>query len=82
MTDNERLLAIACFLLNEGTRAEDGYKQALARKTVKYREADALDYLELIELRTRWDYFRELDVVIGNVLYGRHDPRPQWFPLS
>jgi len=81
VTDREKLLSIASFLHNEGIRVEDSYKILLTHKTVKYRECDALDYLELIQHRDRWEYFAELDAVISSILYDKHVPRPPWWPL-
>ena len=82
MTDSEKLLAIGGFLLNEGIRVEDTYKTVLSYRTARYREADQLDLLELIQLMDRWEYFVELATVIENILYGRHDQRPPFYPLT
>ena len=82
MTDVEKLLSIGCFMNNEGIRVEDTYRLVLSHRTVHWRECDQLDLLELMELKIRLDYFNELDVVIGNILLARHDPRPPYFPLT
>jgi len=82
MTDKERLLNIACFINNEGLRAEDTYKLVLSHRTVRYRECDQLDLLELMELKIRLDYFKELEAVLGNLLYDRYVPRPAYRRLT
>ena len=82
MTDSDKLLAIASFMLNEGIRVEDTYKLTQSRRTIEYRGCDQLDYLELIQLRDRWEYFMELDVAIGNILFDQFRSRPPWYPLD
>jgi hypothetical protein len=82
MTDSDKLLAIANFLFCEGIRVEDTFKVVLSHKTVGYRNTDQLDYLELIQLMDRWEYFREFDAVISNILFGVNAKRPPWHPLD
>jgi len=82
LTDGEKLLTLAAFMNNEGFRAEDAYKLTLNHRTVRYRECDVLDLVELMELKIRLDYFVELSAVICNVLYGTFNPRPPYYPLT
>lgn len=82
MTDAEKLLAIGNFLHMEAIRVEDAFKVALSYRTGQWRSVDQLDMLELIQLLDRVEYFNELEAVIGNVIYGRHKRRPQWYPLD
>ena len=82
MTDAEKLVSVMVFMLNEGIRVEDQYKVTLSHRTVRYRECDQLDLLELIQLKDRLEYFNELDAVIGNILYGTNRRRPPYYPLT
>jgi hypothetical protein len=67
ITDSEKLFSIMCFLMNEGIRVEEHYRVTLSYRTVRYRECDQLDMLELIQLQDRLQYFGELNAVIGNI---------------
>ena len=82
MTDSEKLLSISCFMMNEGLRVDDHYRTTLSYRTVRWRECDQLDLLELIQLQDRVQYFNELDAVIGNILYSRNQARPVFYPLT
>ena len=81
-TDAEKVFSIMCFLWNEGIRVEEHYRVTLSYRTVKYRECDQLDLLELIQLRDRLEYFHELNTVLCNVLFGTFNPRPVFYPLT
>jgi len=82
MTDAEKLLAIANFLFMEGIRVEDDFKVHLSYRTGQWRNVDQLDMLELIQYLDRWEYFNEIEAMIGNILYDRHKRRPPWVPLD
>ena len=82
MNDTEKLLTLAVFMNNEGFRVEDAYRMTLNHRTVRWRECDVLDLVELMELKIRLDYFNELSAVICNVLYGTHTPRPKYHSLT
>jgi len=82
MTDAEKVFNIMVFLLNEGIRAEEMFRVTLSYRTVRYRDCDQLDFLELIQLKDRYEYFNELNTVLGNILYGEHRPRPPYYPLT
>ena len=82
MTDAEKLLAIGNFLFMEGIRVEDDFRVMLSYRTGQYRDVDQLDMLELIQLMDRWEYFNELEAVIGNIVHGRHKRRPAWKSLD
>ena len=82
VTDAEKLLSIMCFLMNEGLHVDDQYRTTLSYRTVKWRECDQLDMLELIQLQDRVQYFNELNAVLSNILYGTQYPRPPYYPLT
>ena len=82
MTDSEKLFSIMCFMMNEGLRVDDQYRTTLSYRTVRWRDCDQLDMLELIQLQDRVQYFNELDAVIGNILYDNNRPRPAFYPLT
>jgi len=82
MTDNEKLLSIACFLWNEGNRVEEMYRVTLGHRAARYRDCDVYDLVELIQLANRLEYFSELSTVINNILFDRNDPRLPYYPLT
>jgi len=82
MSDNEKLLAIGNYIMREGLLLENMYQVTLARRTVKYRDCDQLDMLELIQLMDRWEYFKEWSVIIENTLYERFDRPHKHVPLT
>ncbi|MCL2300478.1 MAG: hypothetical protein FWC27_10090 [Firmicutes bacterium] len=82
MTDSEKVVSVMAFMLNEGLRVDDYYRTTLGYRTVKWRECDQLDMLEIIQLQDRVQYFNELDAVIGNILYSNNRPRPVFYPLT
>ena len=81
-TDTEKVFSIMCFMWNEAMRVDNQYQTTLSYRTVKWRECDQLDMLEIIQLQDRVQYFNELNAVIGNIIFGTFNPRPQFYPLT
>jgi hypothetical protein len=63
-------------------RVDEQYRLTSSRRNMQYRVCDCLDYLELIQLRDRWEYFQELDAIIDNIIFDRWRRRPPWRPLG
>jgi hypothetical protein len=82
MTDAEKLLSIMCFLMNEGISVDNQYRTTLSYRTVRWRECDQLDLLEIIQLQDRVQYFNEISAVLNNILYGTNYPRRVFYPLT
>ena len=70
MTAEQRLTAMATFVLHQGTRLEQQYQNACRVKLNSERELDGLDLLDLMELKHRLEFWNELDRHFEHLLFA------------